>query len=386
MARVVRLANFVAPTSGGLATTLHELGRGYRAAGHEPVLVVPAGRDSLRTTPAGTVVALRSPPLAGLPYRVLVDRARVRRLLEALRPDRVEVSDRLTLAWVGSWAWRAGVPAVLVAHERIDGILAGRVPGWFPLAATADAANRRVLPRFERAVCASAYAAAELHRVRHPARVRVVPLGVDLRMFLPTPTASARSPGGGARLVYVGRLSAEKRPDVAIAALRALVRRAPGARLVVVGDGPARAHLERAAAGLPVRFTGHVDRRSVARLLAGADVAIAPCPVETFGLAALEALASGTAVVAARGGALGEVVPAAGPAGRLVDVGTGHDGRVADAVEALLDEPAPTRRDAARAVAERYPWARAVGGFLAAHGLAGGDGRTGADGAAGAAA
>lgn len=368
MARIVRLANFVAPTSGGLATALDELGRGYRAAGHDPVLVVPAGRDSSRTTAAGTVVALRSPPLAGLPYRALVDRARVRRLLEALRPDRVEVNDRLTLAWVGSWAWRAGVPAVLVAHERIDGILAGRVPGWFPLAAAADAANRRVLPRFELVVCASAYAAAELHRVRHPARVRVVPLGVDLATFRP---ASPRVPGAGPRLVAVGRLSSEKRPDVAIAALRALVRRGVRAHLVMVGDGPARARLERAAAGRPVSFTGHVDRAAVSRLLADADVAIAPCPVETFGLAALEALASGTAVVAARGGALGEVVPATGPAGRLVDVGAGTDGEaVADGVEALLDEPEPTRRDAARAVAEAHPWSRTVDGFLAAHGVA----------------
>ncbi|MEJ7844564.1 MAG: glycosyltransferase [Acidimicrobiales bacterium] len=371
MARIVRLANFVAPTSGGLATTLDELGRGYRAAGHDPVLIVPAGRDSARTTPSGTVVALRSPPLAGLPYRALVDRPRVRRLLEALRPDRVEVHDRLTLAWVGSWAWRAGVPAVIVAHERIDGILAGRAPGWFPLGAAADAANRRVLPRFELALCASAYAAAELHRVRHPARVRVVPLGVDLARFRPASPGGRRVPGAGPRLVAVGRLSAEKRPDVAIATLRALVRRGAPAHLVMVGDGPARARLERAAAGLPVRFTGHVDRAAVSRLLAGADVAIAACPVETFGLAALEALASGTAVVAARGGALGVVVPASGPAGRLVDVGVGVDSdAVADGVEALLDEPEPTRRDAARAVAEAHPWSRTLDGFLAAHDFA----------------
>lgn len=364
MARIVRLANFVSATSGGIATTLDQLGRGYCAAGHDPVLIVPGERDSTRSTSAGTVVTLRSPPLVGLGYRALVDRARVRRLLEASRPDRIEVSDRLTLSWVGSWAWRAGIPAVLVAHERIDAILAERVPKWFPLAAAADAANRRVLPRFELALCASVWAAGELCRVRRPARVRVIPLGVDLAMF--RPAAGVRPPTAVIRLVCVGRLSGEKRPEVAIAAVGVLVDAGVAAELVMVGDGPARSGLERRSAALPVRFTGHVERAAVAHLVASADVAVAPCPVETFGLGALEALAAGTPVVAARGGALGEVVPGWGPAGRVV-APTGA--AVAAAVEALLDEPVADRRAAARTVAEGYPWSATVAGFLAAHGL-----------------
>jgi hypothetical protein len=55
--RIVRLANFVAPHSGGLRTSLAELGAGYLAAGHEPVLVIPGERDG----PAGTVPAGRGP-------------------------------------------------------------------------------------------------------------------------------------------------------------------------------------------------------------------------------------------------------------------------------------------------------------------------------------
>ncbi len=51
--RIVRIANFVTPASGGLRTALRELGAGYRAAGHEPVLIVPGppgtgGRAGLR--------------------------------------------------------------------------------------------------------------------------------------------------------------------------------------------------------------------------------------------------------------------------------------------------------------------------------------------------
>ena len=48
--RIVWLANFVAPHSGGLRTSLTELGTGYLTAGHEPVLVIPGERDSDRRT------------------------------------------------------------------------------------------------------------------------------------------------------------------------------------------------------------------------------------------------------------------------------------------------------------------------------------------------
>ena len=51
--RIVRLANFVAPRSGGLRTSLAELGAGYLAAGHEPVLVIPGERDSDELTAQG---------------------------------------------------------------------------------------------------------------------------------------------------------------------------------------------------------------------------------------------------------------------------------------------------------------------------------------------
>jgi hypothetical protein len=107
--RIVRLANFVAPRSGGLRTALRELGAGYLAAGHEPVLIVPGDCDHDAQTPQGRVITLRGPlvPLSG-GYRLLLSRRRVTTLLNALRPDRLEVSDRVTLRWTGPWARRHG--------------------------------------------------------------------------------------------------------------------------------------------------------------------------------------------------------------------------------------------------------------------------------------
>lgn len=116
--RIVRIANFVTPASGGLRTALRELGAGYRAAGHEPVLIVPGppgagGPDGWcdEVTAQGRVITLPGPELPGSGgYRVLTDRRRIQRLLHSLAPDRLEVSDRTTLRWTGSGRAGPGSP------------------------------------------------------------------------------------------------------------------------------------------------------------------------------------------------------------------------------------------------------------------------------------
>jgi hypothetical protein len=85
--RVVRLANYVAPASGGLRTSLRELGAGYLAAGHEPVLVIPGARPGRQLTEQGLVVTVpgwRVPATGG--YRAILARRSLRRLLEQLEP------------------------------------------------------------------------------------------------------------------------------------------------------------------------------------------------------------------------------------------------------------------------------------------------------------
>lgn len=169
---------------------------------------------------------------------------------------------------------------------------------------------------------------------------------------------------GDLLLLHCGRLSAEKRPRRSLQALAELRAGGVPAVLAVAGGGPLRVALQREAAerGLPVRFLGHVgDRRELAALLATADIAIAPGPVETFGLAALEALASGTPVVVSAESALPEVIGDAGIAA------PGEGPAYAAAVRALAARPVQARRRAARAQAERYPWSAAVAGFLEAH-------------------
>lgn len=366
--RIVRLANFVAPASGGLRTALRELGKGFKEAGHEPVLIVPGERHTDRETEQGRVITLPGPLLPGTGgYRVLTDKRRVAALLAELAPDRLEVSDRTTLRWTGKWARRARVPAVMVSHETADGVLRTWGLSENVSRRAADALNTRTAHTYARVVCTTEFAEREFVRIGAHNVVRA-PLGVDLEQRHP----ALRDPGLRERharvdvtlLVMCSRLSVEKRPGTALDTLEALVRRGRRAVLVVAGDGPLRARLEQRARErrLPVTFLGHVgDRALLGALQASADVCLAPGPAETFGLAALEAMACGTPVVASASSALSEVVGSAGA------TAADHGDAFADAVVSLLDRPERERRETARARAECFGWKTAVDAFLAAH-------------------
>jgi alpha-1,6-mannosyltransferase len=379
--RIVRVANFVTGRSGGLRTALRHLGEGYLAAGHEPVLVIPGERYGDTRQPWGRVVTLPGPVIPGSGgYRLLTDRRRLARVLTDLAPDRLEVSDRSTLRWTGDWARAHGVPSVMVSHESLTGLLGQwRLPGGVARR-VADRLNRETLRRYDRIVCTTRWAGEEFERLDGPP-VDLVPLGVDLTTFHPgraDPVLRERyADHTEVLLVHCARLSVEKRPELAVGALARLRRAGVPAVLLMVGDGPLRATLARRAADLPVHFTGFLpDRAAVAALLATADVVLAPGPVETFGLAGLEALACGTPVVANAASALPEVI---GPGG-LAAYGT--PAAIAAAVVRLLERPEAARRAAARRRAEEFSWPAAVAGFLRAHGVD--FGRTRSDAPAGA--
>jgi alpha-1,6-mannosyltransferase len=345
---------------------MRALGEGYLAAGHEPVLVIPGRERSDELTEQGRVITLPGLPYPG-GYRMLVNRPRLIALLNRLEPDRLEVNDRTTLRWTGAWARRAGVPSVMVSHESVAGLLgmAGRLLSG-PAARLADTLNSRTARHYSQVVCTTDWAAAEFARLG-VTNLRRVPLGVDLDLFSPAAASAATRERFAADhevlLVHCGRMSPEKRPERSIVALEALLAAGVPVVLVIAGDGLSRERMERRAQGLPVRFTGFVhDRRALAGLLASADVVLAPGPVETFGLAALEALSCGTPVVVDAGSALPEVIGGAGVAVQ--------DEAFAEGVLKVLSWPVAQRRQAARQRAEEFGWPHAVSGFLAAHGLA----------------
>ena len=236
-----------------------------------------------------------------------------------------------------------------------------------PVRRLADAHNRGTARRFETIVCTTTYAAEEFARIGvDPA---FVPLGVDLVRFCPDRRDSRLrdelGEPGEAVLLMASRLSAEKRPDLAVEAMRLLVARGRRVRLLSAGTGAIESRVRDEAAGLPIDFLGFVNGRTrFAALLATADAVVAPGPIETFGLAALEALASGTPVVVNAESALPEVVGEAG------EVAAATPEAFADAIERVLERDGAARRRAARSRAEAFPWSATVDAMLALHGRA----------------
>ena len=201
-----------------------------------------------------------------------------------------------------------------------------------------------------------------------PARVEVVPPGVDHAFFSPGDRRGARASlglGDHPVLLFVGRIQPLKGLGVAISALAELSVAHPDAVLVVVG-GPSGADGQRELARSlalveehqladRVRFVEPQPHHLLSTYYRAADVCVVPSRSESFGLVALEAAACGTPVVAAAVGGLLTLVDD-GVTGSLVDTRSPHD--YARATAAILDDPA---RAAAmsRAATERarhYTW------------------------------
>ena len=364
--RIVHVANAYGPTSGGLRTAMHELARGYRERGHDITLIVAGPEHRDEQTPFGRRLMVAAPELPGSGgYRFITDINTVIAHLHQLAPERLEVSDRTTLRNLGWWAKANDIPNVMWAHERVDGVL----KAWAPISPTraiADVHNRGTAERFDRIVCTTGFAEEEFARIGVVNTVRV-PLGVDLDFFRPDRRdenlREKLLQGDDVLIAMCSRLSKEKKPEIAISALAELRAAGVRARLVIAGAGPREAALRRMSWGLPIEFLGFLSSRDeVAALQSSADLVFAPGPIETFGLAALEALAGGTSVVASNTSALREIV--IDGSGAAVEPSGEH---FAQAVQDLLTVPLSERRRAARGRAEQFPWSTSIDSVLALH-------------------
>ncbi len=132
----------------------------------------------------------------------------------------------------------------------------------------------------------------------------IIGRGVDCELFHPgrrDARLRRRWNANGPVLLYVGRLAREKNLTLLVSTFLAVREVLPGTRLIVVGDGPMRTQLERSCPG--AIFVGAQTGGVLAACYASADIFLFPSLTETFGNVTLEALASGTAVVAYAAGA-----------------------------------------------------------------------------------
>jgi glycosyltransferase involved in cell wall biosynthesis len=240
---------------------------------------------------------------------------------------RIELADlgALKRLWKGRW----------YGFVRMQARVARRVAGQGPLITVSASAKRDICRDFG----------------VPPDRVRVIPLGVDTRVFRPRP--AARVPG---RIVAVASAdSALKGVTTLLHAAGKLVTDRDVHLIVVGRPGPAT---ERLTAQLSladrVRFTHGLDDEAFSALLASAETAVVPSLYEGFSLPAVEHMASGTPLVASRSGALPEVT---GDAAVLVTPADSEE--LASVLRRLHDSPAERAALADRGlrrVGERFAW------------------------------
>lgn len=282
-----------------------------------------------------------------LPRRPGVDRAHARRLAQAFRRDGIGLvhCHNITALFHGARAaGQAGaLPVLYTEHDRD-----------LPAPWRQRLLHRWLARRVTAAVAVSARLAAALNRTEGFSARELINGVPDPRAACALSRKAARSQLGwpeAPSLLAVGSLTPVKNHALLLAALAALQRRVPQARLYVAGDGELRAALAASAASLPpgsVTWLG--ERDDVPRLLAAADLFVLPSRSEGLPLSLIEAHGAGRASVACDVGGVGEVL-VEGLTGRLAPAGDAQ-AFAAAAAELLLDTPA--REACERAARRRY--------------------------------
>ncbi len=319
MAKIAHIANLYGPKSGGLKTAMNSMAQEYQKFGHEVMLIVPGEKDLVVQKPFGTVVEIKAPiiPFSG-GYRIIFNTNKVKQELKKFAPDFLEISDRTTLLNLADWAREESINTAFYAHERVDKVIDAFLPLLPFKKIMINYANQKIANRVDHIIATTEYAATEFRRLNLSnnvnSKLAISPLGVDLKQFTPEnfSSESRANIGSGVKILLAcTRFSKEKDPEFLLDIARACKINGTQIQLIIAGSGPlakklvARAEKE----DLPVSFIGFIaDKNYLAQLLASADLFLAVGPIETFGLAALEALASGTPVICRDTSAITEII------------------------------------------------------------------------------
>jgi glycosyltransferase involved in cell wall biosynthesis len=353
----VRIALFTEvflPKIDGITNRLDQTLRCLRQAGHELLVFGPA--DAVPEHAGVRVVRIPGPPFPPYPgLRISAPDPRIAWELRRFDPDVVHVVGPVCLGIWGLLAARAlRLPIVASYHTDLPRYLPGYgldllAPAIWPLI-------RRVHGMAHVNLAPSRFTRRELldHGIEP---VHLWRGGVDTERFHPERRClamRARLSGeipDGPLLLYAGRLSPEKQ----LHSFGPILEAFPETRLALVGDGPARAELERTLPPERTTFTGFLRGAALARAFASADVFVMPSTTETLGFVVLEAMASGCPVVAADAGGIPDLVEH-GESGLLYDP-TDSDGAIRQ-VGKLLASPGRRRflALAARKRAEESSW------------------------------
>ncbi|MDQ0647987.1 phosphatidylinositol alpha 1,6-mannosyltransferase [Microbacterium natoriense] len=288
------------PHMNGVTGSVLQILKHLERSGHDAHVIAPAAAGIPAAMHGADVEAIPSLALPGYRnVRVGTSPAhRVAASLRRFRPDVVHLASPFALGWRGVLAAdRLGVASV-AAYQTDVAAYTER----YRIAATTGIAQTHIARLHRRATLSLAPSNESAQQLAGLGvdRVRRWGRGVDAERFHPLRRDDDLRAEWGTEVVigYVGRLAPEKQVEDLVS-----LRGIPGARLVIVGDGPSRQRLETL---LPdAVFLGHLDGEALAAAIASFDLFVHPGESETFGQTLQEAHASGVPVIATgRGGPL----------------------------------------------------------------------------------
>jgi D-inositol-3-phosphate glycosyltransferase len=376
---------------GGLNVYVNEVARRMGARGVEVDVFTrrtdPSQPPTLELAPGVLLHHLDAGPAERVPKEDLATLLCPFELALARHPRLTDLEVLHAHYWLSGWvgrriARRTGIPLVQTFHTLAALKNATLAPGDRPEGALRLVAEAEVARDADQVLVLTCGEARLFHSSfgLSGARLTVVPAGVDLDLFTPSPSSDASPVDAprdrdGIELLFAGRLQPLKGPDVAVRTLAEVRRHRDDVRLRIIGGASGGSGVATSVDALTalahelgvvehVTFEPALPQQELAARLRAADLVLVPSRSETFGLIALEAQACGTPVVAARVPGLEVVV---GGGGVLVD---GHDpADHARAVLALLGDPArmAAAREAGLADAAASSWERTVDRLLDAY-------------------
>lgn len=311
------------PNVSGVAVTTRTLAKYLKREGHEVFVVAPASKfaDSVEEIDGIKVFRLRSYPNPirrgyFLPFYVY---GRVKKIMEEVKPDIVHLHDPMAMnRYIRDIAHQQGAPAVATNHFTLDYVLS-----YFPKFLRPEAGRRlnRWMVRFyngcDVVTCPTETVAIVLKNMGVTKPIVALSNGVDThRFYTYVSTADINNAyhlPNWPVVLYLGRIDKDKSLNVLVDAVEEVIAATP-AHFVIAGGGSNFKQLLRVRKKEKLQriitMTGPIPHDSLAlvELYQRADIFVMPSSIETQSIVTMEAMAAGKPIVAARGGALPELV------------------------------------------------------------------------------